>query len=145
MNTTPITALLPHRFPFLFVDSIEHADQQRIVGTRRFGADEPFFTGHFPEYAVVPGVLLVEAMAQTGGAGVKLLGTLGEDRLLFLATIEKAKFRRQVRPNETVRFEVENLRVSPRMLRQRGTASVDGEVACEAEWMCVVADSSAVR
>ena len=129
--------LLPHREPFLFVDDLISYDEERIVGTKRFGSDEFFFPGHFPEYPVVPGVLLVEAMAQCGGAGVNAQGTLG-DALFFLATIEKAKFRRQVKPEEEVRFEIENVRVSPRGLKQRGKALVDGETAAEAEWLCLV-------
>jgi 3-hydroxyacyl-[acyl-carrier-protein] dehydratase len=93
---------------------------------------------------VVPGVILVETMAQAGGAGVGELGVLGSDSLFFLATVDKAKFRRQVRPNETVRFEIVNLRISPKMLRQSGKAYVGEELACEAEWMCLVGQAPAV-
>jgi 3-hydroxyacyl-[acyl-carrier-protein] dehydratase len=129
--------LLPHREPFLFVDDLLSYDEEKIVGTKRFGSGEFFFPGHFPDYPVVPGVLLVEAMAQCGGAGVNAQGTLGQ-ALFFLATIEKAKFRRQVRPDEEVRFEIENIRVSSRGLKQRGRAFVGDEPAAEAEWLCLV-------
>jgi 3-hydroxyacyl-[acyl-carrier-protein] dehydratase len=137
MDMSEITELLPHRPPFLYVDRIESADDEHIVGYKTFSADEYFFRGHFPEYPVVPGVILVESMAQCGGAGVRELGKLGE-ALFFLATVEKAKFRRQVRPGETIRMEIENLKVSTRMLKQRGTAFVGDEVAAEAEWLCLV-------
>ncbi|MFP4011775.1 MAG: 3-hydroxyacyl-ACP dehydratase FabZ [Spirochaetaceae bacterium] len=136
-----ITELLPHRSPFLFVDRIEQAAEDRIIGYKTFRADEHFFAGHFPDYPVVPGVILVESLAQCGGAGVKQLGRLG-DALFFLATVERAKFRRQVRPNETVRMEIENLKVSARVLKQKGTAYVDGETAAEAEWLCLVGEPS---
>lgn len=137
-----IYGLLPHRDPFLFVDSIEHADEQRVVGTHTFGEDEVFFRGHFPDYPVVPGVILIETMAQCGGAGVGKLGSLG-NKLFFLASVEKAKFRRQVRPGETVRMEITNLRLSPRMLKQEGRCLVGEEIAAEAQWMCVVGDAQA--
>lgn len=137
-----IRDLIPHRYPFLFVDRLESVSEQRIVGYRTFTDKEPFFEGHFPHYAVVPGVILVETMAQCGGAGVNQQGTLG-DKLFFLATVEKAKFRRQVRPNEEVRLEIENIKVSSRMIKQSGKAYVGDEVAAEAEWMCLVGDAPA--
>ena len=132
--------LLPHREPFLFVDKILEASKERIVGTRRFSTDEFFFAGHFPEYPVVPGVILIESMAQCGGAGIKQLGIM-DDALFFLASVNNVKFRRQVRPEETVRMEIDNLRVTPKMIKQRGRAYVGDEAACEAEWMCLVGDA----
>jgi len=132
-----IEKYIPHRAPFLLVDSLESYDEERIVGKKLFSEDMVFFAGHFPGYPVVPGVLLIESMAQCGGAGVNAQGTLGE-ALFFLATVEKAKFRRQVKPNEEVRFEIENLRVTSRTLKQKGKAFVGEELAAEAEWLCLV-------
>jgi 3-hydroxyacyl-[acyl-carrier-protein] dehydratase len=137
-----ITELLPHRDPFLFVDDLLEVTDKKIVGVRTFGTDEPFFAGHFPEYPVVPGVILVESMAQAGGAGVRASGVLGES-LFFLASVNNVKFRRQVRPGDTVTMEIENLRISPRMIKQRGVSRVGDEVACEAEWMCLVGEAPA--
>ena len=133
-----IKEFLPHREPFLFVDTIEQADEKAIVGTKLFHSDEFFFQGHFPGYPVVPGVLLVEAMAQCGGAGIRKAGLLDETAIYFLVTIEKARFRRQVFPGETVRFEIDNLRVTKQMLKQAGKAIVGDEVAAEAGWMALI-------
>jgi 3-hydroxyacyl-[acyl-carrier-protein] dehydratase len=133
-----IESLLPHREPFLFVDEIVQADEKKIVAKHVFTEKEFFFKGHFPEYPVVPGVILVETMAQSGGAGLRKLGVLGGNSLFFFATVDKVKFRRQVRPGDELRSEIENLRVSPKMIKQSGKAYVGDEIAAEAEWMCLV-------
>ena len=132
--------LLPQRDPFLFVDEIISADKERIVARHVFTQEEFFFKGHFPQYPVTPGVILVETMAQSGGAGLRKLGLLGGNALFFLASVDKVKFRRQVLPGDEVRSEIENLRVSTRMIRQAGKAYVGDELAAEAEWLCLVSD-----
>lgn len=134
-----IKELLPHREPFLFVDKLDEATEERIVGTRKYTDADFFFKGHFPGYPVVPGVVLVESMAQCGGAGVAQSGILG-DKLFFLATVDKVKFRRQVVPGDEVRFEVENVQVTPRGIRQKGKAYVGDEVAAEGSWLCLMGD-----
>jgi len=138
-----IKGLLPHREPFLYVDALTHVDKERIIGRRTYTDEDYFFKGHFPQYAVVPGVILIESMAQCGGAGIKALQN-AEDALFFLASVDKVKFRAQVRPNDTVRFEVTNLRISPRMIKQSGIAYVGDKVAAEAEWLCLMGSAEAL-
>ena len=136
--------LLPHRKPFLFVDKILEASEERITAEYVFSSDEFFFKGHFPGYPVVPGIILIETMAQSGGAGLRKLGKIGNDALFFLASVDKVKFRRQVRPGDLVRSEIVNLKVSPKMIKQAGRAFVNCELAAEAEWLCLV-DSGKVN
>ena len=133
-----IEGLIPHREPFLFIDEIIEAGKEKIVAKHIFSESEFFFKGHFPDYPVVPGVILIETMAQSGGAGLRKIGIIGDGALFFLATVDKVKFRRQVKPGDEVRSEIENLRVSPKMIKQSGKAYVGDELAAEAEWMCLV-------
>lgn len=135
-----IKELIPHREPFLYVDALESITEDKIVGSRTYTEDDYFFKGHFPDYPVVPGVILVESMAQCGGAGVRDLLGADDDSIAFLASIDKVKFRKPVRPGDTVRFEIENLRISPLLIKQRGSAYVGDEIVAEAQWLCVTAD-----
>ncbi len=133
-----IKDLLPHREPFLFVDRLEKTEEEEIIGFKLFNDDEFFFKGHFPDYPVVPGVILVETMAQCGGAGIRSMGILGEDSLFFLASVDKVKFRQKVRPGDEVKLVIKNLRISKKMLKQSGQAWVGDKLAAEAEWLCLV-------
>ena len=135
---TTVEALLPHRKPFLFVDSIDSFDDNGAVCTRKFTDDDFFFKGHFPEYPVVPGVILIETMAQGGGAALSLQGKFDEGSLFFLATVNNVKFKHQVRPGDTVRMEIVNKRVSKNMIVQEGKAYVGETLCAQAEWMCLV-------
>jgi len=130
--------LLPHRDPFLFVNKLTNCTDEEIHAEYQFTGEEVFFAGHFPGYPMVPGVLLIEMLAQCGGAGLKQQGIIPEKGLFFLATIEKAKFRKEVKPGDLAVIEVKNLRCSKRVIKQSGVVKVNGEVATEASWMCIV-------
>lgn len=138
MITNEIEKLLPHRKPFLFVDTILSCDENGSVSERTFTMDDFFFAGHFPSYPVVPGVILIETMAQAGGAALRFQKKFADGSLFFLASVDKVKFRNQVRPNDTVRMEIKNLRVSSHMIKQSGRAFVGDTLCAEAEWMCLV-------
>ncbi|MCK9191387.1 MAG: 3-hydroxyacyl-ACP dehydratase FabZ [Sphaerochaetaceae bacterium] len=140
MKDLAITDVLLHRPPFLFVDKIEEADEKHTVGRYTYKEDEFFFKGHFPEHPVVPGVLLIELMAQVGGAGCAYADIM-KPGLFVLATVEKVKFKKQVRPLDTCIVNVENVRVSTKLIRQKGTVTVDNELAATATWLCVRVDS----
>ncbi|MGE5644687.1 MAG: 3-hydroxyacyl-ACP dehydratase FabZ [Acidobacteriota bacterium] len=138
LDIQAIKAILPHRYPFLLVDRIVELEPDRIVGIKNVTANEPFFQGHFPEFPVMPGVLIVEAMAQV--AGVLVLRELGEQKAVFLASIEQAKFRRPVTPGDTLRIEMKVGKRKATVAKVFGTATVDGVVVAEAEVMCKLAD-----
>ncbi len=139
-----IKSLLPHREPFLYVDRLEKAGADEIVGYKKFGPEEYFFKGHFPEYPVVPGVILLETMAQCGGAGVAATGQLG-DSLFFFASADKVKFRTQVRPGDEVKMVITNLKVSKIAIKQAGKVFVGDKVAAEAEWLCMVSPKDKLK
>ena len=133
MNTEEIKAIIPHRYPFLLVDKIvEMEEAKRVVGIKNVTINEPFFQGHFPDYPVMPGVLIVEAMAQVGAIAV-LNKEENKGKIGFLAGLDKCRFKRQVKPGDQLRLEVEITRMKGPIGKGKGRATVDGELACEAE------------
>ena len=135
LGAAAIRELLPHRYPFLLVDRIEELEPGvRAVGLKNVTQNEPFFQGHFPDYPVMPGVLIIEAMAQVGAVGV-MAGGDHEDKLALFAGIDGVRFRRQVLPGDVLRMEVEIVRLKGSVGRGKGKATVDGERVCEAELM----------
>jgi beta-hydroxyacyl-ACP dehydratase FabZ len=140
MDIQAIRAILPHRYPMLLVDRIDELEPERVVGVKNVTANEPFFDGHFPDYPVMPGVLIVEAMAQV--AGVLVLSQIPdrESKLVLLASVEQAKFRKPVRPGDQLRIEMKVAKRKATVAKMFGTACVDGALVAEAEMLCKLAD-----
>jgi 3-hydroxyacyl-[acyl-carrier-protein] dehydratase len=138
-NIQEILDLLPHRYPFLLIDRVvEFERAKRLVAIKNVTINEPFFQGHFPGYPIMPGVLVVEAMAQAGG--IMLMHELPDraEKLVVFTGIERAKFRRPVTPGDQLRIEIDVLSFRPRAGRIAGRALVDGKLACEATLTCQV-------
>jgi len=140
LDINEIRAILPHRYPFLLVDRIVEMEPERIVGIKQVTLNEPFFQGHFPDFPVMPGVLIVEAMAQA--AGVLVLKSMPDraNKLVLLVAIENARFRRPVVPGDTLRMEMKIIKRKASVAKMAGIATVDGQVAAEVEVMCKLAD-----
>src|SRR5437868_14494277 len=139
LDITEIQAILPHRYPFLLIDRvIEIERKKRIVALKNVTANEPHFAGHFPGYPIMPGVLIVEAIAQAGGALLLTEIPDREHKLMVFTGIERAKFRRPVTPGDQVRFEVEVIVWRSNAVKLQGMAYVDGKLACEAVISCAL-------
>jgi 3-hydroxyacyl-[acyl-carrier-protein] dehydratase len=143
LENIDIRDVLPHRYPFLLVDRIIELEAERIVGLKNVTANEPFFVGHFPEYPVMPGVLIVEAMAQVGGVLVLLSVEDRRNKLVLFASIEEAKFRRPVLPGDTLIIECKTLKRKASVVKMQGIATVNGQVVAEGIVMCKLADKPA--
>lgn len=144
LDITAIERLLPHRYPFLLVDRVVELSDDKIVAIKNVSINEPFFQGHFPGHPIMPGVLLIEAMAQAGGI-LALRHVMREStdpaagpKPMYFMAIDKAKFRKPVVPGDQVRLEVEPLRKGGAIWKLAGKAIVDGAVAAEAEFLATV-------
>ena len=136
-----IMKVLPHRYPFLLVDRILEVEPgKRIVGLKNVTINEPFFQGHFPGHPIMPGVLIIEAMAQVGG--MLLMGTVDdpETKVVYFMSLDNVKWRRPVKPGDQLRFELEVVQIRGRICRMNGVARVDGELVAEAEMAAMVRD-----
>jgi UDP-3-O-[3-hydroxymyristoyl] N-acetylglucosamine deacetylase/3-hydroxyacyl-[acyl-carrier-protein] dehydratase len=141
MSIEEIMKVLPHRYPFLLIDRIlEIEGKQRIVGIKNVTINEPFFQGHFPGHPIMPGVLIIEAMAQVGG--MLLMGGLDEteQKVVYFMSLDNVRFRKPVRPGDQIRFELDVIQIRGAVCKMRGVAKVDGELVAEAEMAAMVRD-----
>jgi beta-hydroxyacyl-ACP dehydratase FabZ len=140
LDIQAIEKILPHRYPFLLVDRILELEDMRVVGIKNVTINEPFFQGHFPGFPVMPGVLIVEAMAQV--AAILVLNRVEdrENKIVFFAGISEAKFRRPVVPGDQLRIEVNFLKLKPSVAKIQGKATVDGSLVAEAEIVATLND-----
>lgn len=130
-----IKEVIPHRYPFLLIDRILEVEEgKRAVGLKNVTVNEPFFNGHFPEYPVMPGVLIVEALAQVGAFAI-LKKEENRGMLAFFAGIDNCRFKEQVKPGDTLRLEVEIVRLRGPVGKGKAVATVDGKLVCETEVM----------
>ncbi|MEW6544032.1 MAG: 3-hydroxyacyl-ACP dehydratase FabZ [Nitrospirota bacterium] len=136
-----ILALLPHRYPFLLVDRIRELEvERRIVGIKNVTVNEPFFQGHFPDRPIMPGVLILEAMAQVGGVlAFKSFPAAGQP-VVYLTGVDQAKFRKPVVPGDQLRMELEVVRRRPPFWKMQGKAYVEADLVCEAELTAMVTE-----
>lgn len=135
-----IMKVLPHRYPFLLVDRIIEYSEKRVVGIKNVTINEPFFAGHFPGHAIMPGVLIIEAMAQAGG--MLLMGAIEnpQSKVVYFTSLNNVKWRRPVKPGDQLRFELDLLQVRGTVARMKGVAKVDGEIVAEAEMGAMIRD-----
>lgn len=135
LNINQIKELIPHRYPFLLVDRIiEIEETKRAVGIKNVTINEPFFNGHFPEYPVMPGVLIVEALAQVGG--IAMFKKEDNSRKIgLMAGIDNCRFKQQVKPGDQLLLDFEVTRIKGQIVKGKGIATVNGELVCEAEIM----------
>ncbi len=144
LDTGAIKRLLPHRAPFLFIEKLTNIiPNESATGFKAVGYNEPFFAGHFPEHPVMPGVLIIEALAQTAGALVMYSLSLdSKNRVVYFMTIEKARFRKPVLPGDMLRMEVKALRRRGPVWRFAGEAYVDGVLCAEAEYSAMIQEGT---
>ncbi|MSP15538.1 MAG: 3-hydroxyacyl-ACP dehydratase FabZ [Myxococcales bacterium] len=146
MDIRAIQEILPHRYPFLLVDRVLEHDNDHIVARKCVTVNEPFFAGHFPGHPVMPGVLIIEALAQTGALfACKAVSFDPAKQVIYFMAIDKAKFRKPVVPGDELRLEVVPLRRGGSIWKMRGEAKVDGRVVAEAEFLASIVARDAAR
>ncbi len=140
LDIAAIMKIMPHRYPFLLIDRILSLEENRVVGIKNVTINEPFFVGHFPGHPIMPAVLIIEAMAQCGGVLLLNSSYQAKEKLVYFIGIDRAKFRKPVRPGDQLRFELTLLRLKSRICKMEGKAYVDGDLVAEAELLSSIVD-----
>ncbi len=144
LDISAIQKIIPHRYPFLLVDRILDMGENKIVGIKNVTISEPFFQGHFPGHPVMPGVLILEALAQTGGVYALSMSD-NRGKIAYFASIDNAKFRKPVIPGDRLILEVTFIKCRPRIIQLRGVAKIDDEVVAEADLMFALASPEEIK
>jgi len=140
LDITAIERLLPHRFPFLLIDRVVELSESKVVALKNVTINEPFFAGHFPGHPIMPGVLIVEAMAQAGAVmAMSQSDKKPEELVIYFMALDSVKFRKPVVPGDQLRLEVEPLRKGGAIWKMKGQALVDGQVVTEAQFLATIA------
>jgi 3-hydroxyacyl-[acyl-carrier-protein] dehydratase len=140
LDIQEISAVLPHRYPMLMVDRILEVNDDSVIGIKNVTANEPHFSGHFPGFPVMPGVLIIEAMAQVGGVLISKVNANARGKIMFLASVDEAKFRKPVVPGDQLRIEMKILKMKHSVAKMKGIATVEGLLVAEATLMCKVVE-----
>ncbi len=140
LDIQEISAVLPHRYPMLMVDRIVEVNDDSVIGIKNVTVNEPHFNGHFPGFPVMPGVLIIEAMAQVGGVLISRVNANARGKIMFLASVDEAKFRKPVVPGDQLRIEMKILKMKHSVAKMKGTATVEGLLVAEAVLMCKVVE-----
>ena len=144
LDINAIQKILPHRYPFLLVDRIIEIVGNKVIGIKNVTINEPFFQGHFPGHPIMPGVLIIEAMAQVGGVGaLNMKANIG--KLAYFLSIESARFRKPVLPGDVLRIEVDLLKTKLNIMKTHGVAKVDGEIVAEADMIFAFVDPNEAK
>ena len=144
LDINAIQKILPHRYPFLLVDRILEISDNKVIGIKNVTINEPFFQGHFPGHPIMPGVLIIEAMAQVGGVGaLNIKANIG--KLAYFLSIDNARFRKPVVPGDVLRMEIDLLKAKLNIMKTHGVAKVDNEVVAEADMMFAFVDPNEAK